>query len=111
MRAAEFILEAVVGKLHIGEWSIAVDDHSFDRTKTRRISPHKTDYILRLIPTVSNEINDIELGQKFWVYCPEVDASLGFRKTEDKGLLFKTVVGDRPYDSDIPVIDILAKGN
>lgn len=99
------LLEKVVGKIQVGDFKIDVDDHSFNQTSRRRVSPHLIDYVIRLLPTVKDKIDAIEIGQQFWVYCDEVTTALGFRKMTD-GLLFKTVVPDSPYDGGLPVITV-----
>lgn len=103
MRAKEFISEKVVGHMNIDNLRVEVDDHSFFRTAGRGASPKLVDYVLKLLPLVRDQIDRIELGQQFWVYSPEVSTALGFRK-QMNSLLFKTVVPDKPYDGENPVL-------
>lgn len=104
MRAQEFLQEAIIGTITIQGIQVAVDDHALDRTVMRDVLPSDVDRVLRKLPTIQDQLQAIDPGQKFWVYDATQDVALGFR-TGSK-LLLKTVLGKRPYSSDIPVIEI-----
>ena len=107
MRATEFILETKVGTLHINGLVIDVDDHSFERTAGRRVNTAMVDRVVRRLINIQDQILNIEAGQKFWVYSQSFDIGLGLSKqSESNRILLKTVVGDRPWDSDIPVLEL-----
>ena len=46
MRANEFIVEHVIGKLHIEPLTIEIDQHAIDRADDRMIRPELIDQIL-----------------------------------------------------------------
>ena len=104
MRAQDFLHEAIVGTITINGQVISVDDHAFDRAITRDVLPTDVDRVLRKLHTVQDQIAAIDPGQKFWVYDRTQDVAVGFRTGST--LLLKTVLGKRPYSSDIPVIEI-----
>lgn len=94
MRASEFLNEAIVGSLHIGDITIRVDDHAIDRAKTRGVSHKGVDYVLRRLPKIINKLENIETGTQFWVYDWSAEISLGMRRVSSSKLEFilKTVL-------------------
>jgi hypothetical protein len=108
MRAREFITEAILGTLNKNGLKISVNSHAIDQAVERQVLPTDVDRILRKLPNVQNELNQISGNQEFWIYDPTLDVAVGFRKSDTNRSKYylNTVVGDRPYDSDVPVINI-----
>ena len=111
MRATEFLIEVQIGTLTIGGMTIIVDSHALDQAVDRMVLPTDVDRVLRKLPTIKNQIAQIESGQKFWVYDPNLEVGLGCRMLNNEKLRiqFKTVIGTReggPNDGAIPVLEV-----
>jgi hypothetical protein len=108
MRALEFITEAILGTLNKNGLEISVNSHAIDQAVERQVLPTDVDRILRKLPSVQDELNQIGGNQKFWIYDSVLDVAIGFQKSDTNRSKYylNTVVGDRPYDSDVPVISI-----
>ena len=100
--------EAVIGNLHFPQLTIAVDDHSIDRTRTRGIDPHTIDQSLKKLNAVADQLAQIEPNAQVWAYDAENNLGLGLRRISSRDMLFKlkTVVADRPFDGAIPIIEL-----
>ena len=108
MRAYQFISEEAIGLLHIGNLNVVVDSHALDQAIDRLVLPTDVDRVLRKLPTIQDQLANMESGQQFWVYDPGLEVGLGMRSINPVKLKyqFKTVVGDRPYESHIPVLEV-----
>lgn len=108
MRANEFLNEAMIGTLTIGGITIIVDEHAMERAIDRLVLPTDVDRVLRKLPTIQDQIAQIDSGQQFWVYDPVAEVALGCRviNPERSKIQFKTVLGSRPYHSDVPVLEV-----
>ena len=107
MKINEILTEALVGELNFGPLKIMVDQHTIDRSIQRYVSPFGVDRVLKQLPTIIDQLRGIDPGQQVWVYDQAQNIALGMRRLgteQNLRFLFKTVVGDRPYDSDMPVI-------
>lgn len=107
MKINEILTEDLVGELNFGPLKIMVDQHTIDRSIQRYVSPFGVDRVLKQLPGVIDQLRGVEPGQQVWVYDQAQNIAIGMRRLgTDQNLryLFKTVVGDRPYDSDMPVI-------
>jgi len=100
--------EAVIGNLHFPQLTIAVDDHSIDRTRTRGIDPHTIDLSLKKLNAVADQLAQIEPNAQVWAYDAENNLGLGLRRISSRDMLFKlkTVVAARPFDGAIPIIEL-----
>jgi len=100
--------ETVIGNLHFPQLTIAVDDHSIDRTRTRGIDPHTIDLSLRKLNAVADQLSQIEPNAQVWAYDTENNLGLGLRRISSRDMLFKlkTVVAARPFDGAIPIIEL-----
>jgi hypothetical protein len=100
--------ETVIGNLHFPQLTIAVDDHSIDRTRTRGIDPHTIDLSLKKLNAVADQLAQIEPNAQVWAYDAENNLGLGLRRISSTDMLFKlkTVIASKPYDGVIPVIEI-----
>jgi hypothetical protein len=100
--------ETVIGNLHFPQLTIAVDDHSIDRTRTRGIDPHTIDQSLQKLNAVADQLAQIEPNAQVWAYDAENNLGLGLRRISSRDMLFKlkTVVADRPFDGAIPIIEL-----
>ena len=108
MRARQFIAEAMIGTLNIGGIVLIVDEHAMEQAIDRMVLPTDVDRVLRKIPTIKDQLSQIDSGQKFWIYDPSLDVALGMRSINPANLKyqFKTVVGNRPYSSDVPILEL-----
>jgi predicted nucleotidyltransferase/GNAT superfamily N-acetyltransferase len=107
-RAKKKTNETVIGNLHFPQLTIAVDDHSIDRTRTRGIDPHTIDLSLRKLNAVADQLAQIEPNAQVWAYDAANNLGLGLRRISSRDMLFKlkTVVADRPFDGAIPIIEL-----
>lgn len=108
MRAYQFIAEAKIGTLTIGGIHIIVDEHALDQAIDRMVLPTDVDRVLRKLPTIKDQLTQLESGQQFWVYDPALEVGLGCRSINPAELKiqFKTVLGNRPYDSQVPILEV-----
>jgi gamma-glutamylcyclotransferase (GGCT)/AIG2-like uncharacterized protein YtfP len=102
------VSEAAIGTLNIGGLSIIVDDHAVERTEYRNVSPNNIDLVLRKLPSIRDQLQQIPNGQKFWVYDPAVNIALGLRaiNSEIGKYVFKTVIGKQPFERYDPIIEL-----
>jgi hypothetical protein len=94
MRALEFIAEVAVGTILTKDLIIVVDDHSLDRARERGVDPYAVDYVIKQqMPKVLSKLNQVELGQKIWVYDWSREVALALRRISSTELKFllKTV--------------------
>ena len=108
MRAYQFVAEAMIGTLNIGGIILVVDEHAMEQAIDRMVLPTDVDRVLRKIPRIKDQLAQIDSGQKFWIYDSSLDVGLGMRSInpEKSKYQFKTVVGSRPYSSDVPILEI-----
>ena len=108
MRAYQFITEAMIGTLNIGGIILVVDEHALEQSIDRMVLPTDVDRVIRKLPTIKQQLEQVDSGQKFWVYDPTLEVGLGMRSINPENLKyqFKTVVGSRPYESDVPVLEV-----
>jgi hypothetical protein len=98
MRADEFILESEIKPLKIGDTTIGVHPHSFDRTVGRDVTPSSVDIVLRQLPKVLHQIHQLEPGSSFYITDTRLNVSLGFRYTGSGKIVLMTVVPtSQPY--------------
>lgn len=102
MRAREFVVEAAIGTLRIGDITIIVDDHAIEQVYMREINPKAVDAVLRKLPAVKDQLTAMEPSNKIWVRDPQTNVSVGLRKISSNQLRFqfKTAVQNRTYQSD-----------
>jgi hypothetical protein len=102
------ISESIVGTLNKHGIEIAVNSHAIDQAVKRQVLPSDIDRVLKKIPSVQDNLNQVNGNQKFWIYDSSLDVAVGFQKsdTNKSKYYLNTVVGDRPYDSDVLVIDV-----
>ena len=92
------LFEAKVGDLDIGEYHVIVDSHTVDRAVQRFVSPRAVDRTLKKIPQIGNRIDQIANSMQFYIVDQTEGISLGFRKTQGKEMIFKTVIDStKPY--------------
>jgi gamma-glutamylcyclotransferase (GGCT)/AIG2-like uncharacterized protein YtfP len=102
------VSEAAIGTLNIGGLSIIVDDHAVERTEYRNVNPDNIDLVLRKLPSIRDQLQQIPNGQKFWVYDPAVNIALGLRAINGEigKYVFKTVIGKQPFERYDPIIEL-----
>jgi len=100
--------ETIIGNLHFPRLTIAVDDHAVDRTRTRGISPAAIDQSLKKLSSIADQLAQMEVNNTVWVYDVANNLGMGLRRISSQNMLFKlkTVVGARPYDGVIPIIEL-----
>jgi len=106
--ANESLNEKELGRLTIGGLTVIVDDHAMDRTVLRDVLPTAVDHTLRKLPSVKEQIQQLEDGQQFWIFDQAQDISLGMRclNAEQARYVLKTVLDRQPYSSPTPVITV-----
>jgi hypothetical protein len=106
MRSNEFIVEHVIGKLHIEPLTIEIDQHAIDRADDRMIRPELIDQILRKLPKLVHIMANVRTN-KFWVFDPKFNIKIGLAKSDTKNLYrLNTVVKNPTYESDVPTITL-----
>jgi hypothetical protein len=102
MRAKEFMVEGAVGTLTIGNISVVVDDHAIEQVRMRNIDPKSVDTALNKLPTIQDQLSNMDSGSKIWIRDPGTNISLGLRRISSNQLRFqfKTAVQNRTYQSD-----------
>ena len=100
--------ETIIGNLHFPQLTVAIDDHAVDRTRTRGISPAAIDQSLKKLSSIADQLAQMEVNNTVWVYDVANNLGMGLRRISSQNMLFKlkTVVGARPYDGVIPIIDL-----
>jgi hypothetical protein len=108
MKAREFINEAAVGSIRIGDIVIVVDDHAIEQVYMREIDPRAVDGVFRKLPAVRDELESMDSGSKIWIRDSASGVSVGLRKisADQMRFQFKTAVQNRTYQSDTPEIEI-----
>lgn len=107
MRAQEFVFEKVIATFKTGNIMLSVDDHTIERTYQRNVNPASIDQAIRKLKRIESQLETLEVGQTSWVVDPDTGVSLGIRRLMKPGhYLFSTVVGNRTYDSDVPVFTL-----
>jgi hypothetical protein len=94
MKASEFIVEATVATINIGDVVVILDDHALDRQQERGIDDKSLDAAIRKLkfPRVLKQMDQIEDGNRFYVMDHTTNVSLGIRKLSNKRYQLKTVV-------------------
>ena len=79
-----------------------------DRTRTRGISPAAIDQSLKKLSSIADQLAQMEVNNTVWVYDVANNLGMGLRRISSQNMLFKlkTVVGARPYDGAIPIIEL-----
>lgn len=86
------LLEAKIGKLSIGDYTVAIDSHAMDRAVDRFISPKIVDRVLNKIPSVSKQIDNINDFTQFYIVDSTEEISLGLKKVNRSKLYLNTVI-------------------
>lgn len=107
-RAKKKTNETIIGNLHFPQLTVAIDDHAVDRTRTRGISPAAIDQSLKKLSSIADQLAQMEVNNTVWVYDVANNLGMGLRRISSQNMLFKlkTVVGARPYDGAIPIIEL-----
>lgn len=93
------INEVAVGTILTQNLEVIVDDHALDRAQERGVDPGAVDYIIKKqLPKVLHKLEEVPLGQKFWVYDWSRETALGMRRISSTHLKFmlKTVFPGMP---------------
>ena len=91
--------EGTIGTLHFPSVIVDVDDHAIDRANTRRVNVKSVDAVLKKLELVRDQLQALELGNKVWVYDPELNLSIGLRRISSRApkFLLKTVLPSAPH--------------
>jgi hypothetical protein len=108
MRAYEIINEDFVGNIYLPNMELAVNDHAYDQADIRRVRYDLVDRIIKKVNAVAPELSKIAANEKVWVYDPETNIGFGLRRIFQNKMAFQfnTVLNDRPFDSDVKVIEL-----
>lgn len=102
MRLLELLTETRVGDITTKDFKLFVSSHVIDRVIERGLPFLSVDKIIRKLSTIKDDILTLEDGQKFWVFDPAIDISLGMRKINDRQLLLSTAIEGEAWDSPVP---------
>lgn len=107
MRAKDFISEEIVNTISVGNLIVDIDQHIIDQRHTRALFYPMILRVTQRLAKIQDVIMQIEPGQKFWVYSAALDTAIGLRKSGQLNKVrLMTAVGNRPWESDVPIIDI-----
>lgn len=83
-------------------------DHVTTRMWQRQIQVFEIMGILDELDKISDQIWQIELGHRAWIFSPTYNISIGLHRYGQKAFTFKTVVRGKPYDGDKELLEIPA---
>lgn len=90
MRINELITEEKVGTIWTEDLEIVVDDHAIERAQQRQVDPRAVDYIVkRQLQKVIHKLEQIEPGERFWVYDWSREVALGMRRISSTKMRFQ----------------------
>lgn len=107
MRASEFIVEYEVHRVQpSSELNIIVDSHYMDRYVQRGVGSHRTvAHILKKLPTLLDQLREVEYGDKIWVFQPATMVAIGLQRQMDKRgmteFVLRTVIPWAPHKDGI----------
>jgi len=106
MRAEEFITEITAGTIQVGDWTILISDHVYDRADDRIKSNYASiDSALKKVPAITGQLSKLDVNSLAWAYDEETNISIGLRKRSGNTVLLGTVVKGRAFGRP-DVIDI-----
>lgn len=88
----------------VGPVKLDIDDHVVNRVIDRGANPDDVDRIIEHLPKITDQLSEIELGQRIWVWSPSLGLALALRRTSSQDLRFimKTVwTAGRPSDYNV----------
>ena len=100
------IKEASIGTLYtkdiaasyrLGDMLIKISQHLIDRAEERDVDNYALDRTLRRLFRIKSKIRQQESGQKFWVYNPHDDISVGIMALDSGAFLATTVIQGAPH--------------
>jgi len=104
--AIQAIREAIIGTLYpkdiaatykTGDMLIKISRHLIDRAEERDIDNYALDRTLRRLFRIKSKMRQQESGQKFWVYNPHDDISVGIMPLDSGAFLATTVIQGAPH--------------
>lgn len=96
---------SIIGVLHINGYTVPIHKHAMERTISRQVLPSDIDKILKKLNVIKSSITRVQPRQKFWIYDPKLDVSLGMMKLEDNEIQLNTVLDWRPHEQGL--VDII----
>ena len=100
------IREAIIGTLYpkdiaatykTGDMLIKISRHLIDRAEERDVDNYALDRTLRRLFRIKSKMRQQESGQKFWVYNPHDDISVGIMPLDSGAFLATTVIQGAPH--------------
>jgi len=107
MLSKEFLKEYEIHRCQpSSELNIIVDDHYAERFKERKVGSHRTvALMLQKLPLILDQLREIELGHKVWIYKPAFEVALGLQRQMDKKgmveFVLRTVIPWAPHKDGI----------
>lgn len=103
MRAAEFLIEYEVHRVQpSSDLNIIVDSHYIERYVQRGVGSHRTvAHILKKLPALLDQLREVDLGQRIWIYQPATMVAIGLQRNMDKHgmteFVLRTVIPWAPH--------------
>jgi hypothetical protein len=103
MLSKEFIVEYKIHDVYpSADLHIIVDSHYLERFKERGAASHYTvGLMLRQLPRILDQLRQVELGHKVWVYRPSAEVAIGLQRNSDKKgaveFVLRTVIPWAPH--------------
>lgn len=106
MRYIEIKLhETAIAKFQVGPYQLEIMTHIKDRLKDRKLKPWHLANIVSQIPSIKDEIDNVETGYSFFIVNKKLKVSLGVTKKSDSILQARTIIDtDTPYAKNVNTI-------
>ena len=107
MKSHEFIREYEVHRVQpSNNLNIIVDSHYMERYVQRGVGSHRTvAYILKKLPLIMDQLQEIGYGDKVWIFQPATMVALGLQRQMDKRgmteFVLRTVIPWAPHKDGI----------
>lgn len=108
MRTNEILAEYIVRSTQLGDYTVNIDSHSWDRQSERVVTDEEIERTLRKLPQAKAKFKQLGNGQAFWLYDNEHNIALGIRVTDQDKKIFKlkTVWPGRPTGEKYPLFNV-----
>lgn len=101
MKAWE-LFEGILATVPVGKYRVSILDHVKDRVKERNINPSHVTAILKKVPSLESDIDQLDFREGFFVVDRANNVSLGMSRYRTKDLTLITVINSsKPYAKDV----------
>lgn len=109
MKITEIILEYFgTGPYSVNDVVFTITQHALDRLEERNVPISTAREMLNRISKIKDTIEQIEIGQQFWVYDESLGISLGMRRLDSGKVQWATSIIGKPYKDEgrHPVVNL-----